>query len=88
MWQKFMLSEVYINELRCFEYEEDGDEKEVLQILIFHPLLARSQHILLRNYKDLEKHREVLLYEAYVDALGSVYVESRQEKSSAERTSG
>jgi len=88
MWQKFMLSEEYLGQLRCFEHEEDQDEREVLHILIFHPHLARSQHTMLRTYRDLEQHREVLLYEGYVDARGNVYVESRRRTLSyPERTS-
>ena len=28
MWQQFMLSEDYLNELRCFEYEENIDGRK------------------------------------------------------------
>jgi len=78
MEKKFMLSDKYLGELRCFEYEGVIDEKEVLRILIFHPRLVRHQHISLRTHIDLEKHPEALLYEGYEDyTRGSLYIESR-----------
>ena len=81
MRQKFMLSEKYLGELRCFEYEGSINEREVLRILIFHPSLARSQHVSLRTHADLEQHPEVLLYGGYEDdARGSLYIEDRRPK--------
>ena len=81
MQQRFMLSEGYLNDLRYFEYEGVINEREVLRILIFHPRLARSQHISLRNHTDLEQHPELLLYEGYEDETrGSLYIENRLQK--------
>jgi len=75
MRQRFMLNEEYLNELRCFEYDEVINEREVLRILIFHPRSVRSQHISLLNHADLEQHPEVLLFEGYEDdARGSLYI--------------
>ena len=88
MWQKFMLSEQYLGELRCFEYEENINGKQVTHILIFHPSQARSQHASVRTLSDLERHRNVLLYEGYVDDQGAVYVESRRTTASSERAPG
>ena len=81
MGQKFMLSEKYLAELRCFEYEGVINERQVLRILIFHPGLARSQHISLSTHEDLEQHPEVLLYGGYEDnARGSLYIEDLRPK--------
>jgi virulence-associated protein VapD len=81
MWQQFMLSKEYLSELRCFEYEENINGRQITRILIFNPRLARSQHASLRTHSDLEQHREILLYEGYVDDQGSVYVEDRRTNS-------
>ena len=88
MRQKFMLSEEYLGELRCFEYEGNIDEGQVLRLLIFNPHLARRQHTPLQTHADLEQHPEVLLYEGYVDAQGRIYIEDLRTMSYPERISG
>ena len=87
MRQKFMLSEEYLGELRCFEYEGNIDEGQVLRLLIFNPHLARRQHTPLQTHADLEQHPEVLLYEGYVDAQGGIYIEDLRTMSYPERVS-
>ena len=82
MRQRFMLTDKYLGELRCFEYEGFINERQVLHILIFHPALARNQHVSLRTHEDLERHPEVLLYGGYEDdTRGSLYIEDRRSKS-------
>lgn len=88
MRQRFTLSEEYLSELRCFEYEEGINERDVLRILIFHPRFVRSQHVLLKTHTDLEQHPEVLFYKGYEDDIrGSLYIEDWRKMAYPNNTS-
>ena len=56
---------------------------------IFNPEKAGEKHILLKTRQDLEQHRDMLLFEGYVDAQGNAYAADRREPlKSAVRTKG
>jgi hypothetical protein len=68
----------YLDILRCFEYDEVVNGKQVHYVRIFSPYRARGHYISIRRRVDLEQHPEMLLFEGYTGRHGSIYIADRR----------
>lgn len=75
MRRKFMLSQQYLAELRCIEYQDVINGQPVGCFRIFKPQMTWEQHIPVSDKADLERHPELILFEGYSDAVGIVHME-------------
>jgi len=82
MRRRFILSSDYLRSLRCFEYDGQVKGKQVRRIIIFSPSIAYEKKLLVKTRQDLEQHRELLLFEGYIDNAGNAYVADRRTPSS------
>jgi hypothetical protein len=78
MWHRFNLVPLYLDTLRCFEYDGIVNGKEVKRIRIFSPKQAKEKFLSIKDRVDLDTHTEMLLFEGYIDSNGSVYVADRR----------
>ena len=78
MRRRFILSSEYLRSLRCFEYNGQVNGKQVRRIIIFSPGIAGEKKFYIRTRQDLEQHREILLFEGYIDSAGNAYVADRR----------
>lgn len=78
MWHRFNLIPVYLDTLRCFEYDGTVNGKQVKRISIFSPNRAKELFLSIKDRVDLDNHTEMLLFEGYIDPDGSVYVADRR----------
>jgi len=82
MRRRFVLSSDYLRSLRCFEYDGQVNGKQVRRIIIFSLGIACEKKLLVKTRQDLEQHRELLLFEGYIDSAGKAYVADRRAPSS------
>ena len=81
MRRRFTLSSEYLRSLRCFEYDGQFNSKHVKRIIIFSPDMVDEKNLLIKTRQDLEQHREMLLFEGYIDSAGNAYVADRRTPS-------
>jgi len=78
MRHKFNLVSLYLDMLRCFEYDGIVNSKKVKRIRIFNPNRAKIQLLSIKDMVDLDQHTEMLLFEGHIDSQGRVYVADRR----------
>lgn len=78
MWHRFNLVPLYLDTLRCFEFDGIVNGKEVKRIRIFSPNRAKEQLLSIKDIADLDEHAEMVLFEGYIDSHGIVYVADRR----------
>jgi hypothetical protein len=72
--KRFKLRTSYLGDLMCFEHECISREKQIKQIRIFNPTLARKKGLAIKWNSDLEQHPEVLLFEGYTSNHGQIFI--------------
>jgi len=78
MRHRFNLVPLYLDTLRCFEYDGIVNSKKVKRVRIFSPNRAKEQFLSIKDMVDLDRHAEMLLFEGYIDLQGIVYVADRR----------
>jgi hypothetical protein len=72
--KRFKLRISYLGDLMCFEHECISREKQIKQIRIFSPTMARKKGLAIKWNSDLEQHPEVLLFEGYTSNHGQIFI--------------
>ena len=78
MQHRFNLVPLYLDTLRCFKYDGVVNGRAVKRVRIFSPLRAKEKFLSIKDRTDLDRYAEMLLFEAYIDSQGSVYVADRR----------
>jgi hypothetical protein len=78
MMRRFGVLPEYLENLRCFEFEGEVNDKKVMRYRIYSPTKAEQQKITITYLSDLEQYPGMLLYEGYIDKEGKAYVADRR----------
>jgi len=78
MRRRFGVLPEYLENLRCFEFEDAVNDKKVKRYRIYSPTKAQQHKITIAGMSDLEKHPDMLLYEGYIDKERRAYVADRR----------
>ena len=81
MQQRFNLLPEYLNLLGCFKYTDLVNGRQVKRLTIFRCDDTHKTKNIVTNIQDLERHKELLLFEGYIDSNGNVYVADRRSPS-------
>ena len=78
MKKRFMLSDSYLKDLRCLEYEGGVGEKQVRRFSIFGISETDNNAAMIKTKNDLDKNPKVILFEGYIDKAGKAYAADRR----------
>lgn len=78
MRNRFMLMPEYLGLLKCFEYRDVVNGKQVKHYSIFSPASVEENRLSIKTRYDLEQHPEMLLFEGYIDMQGNAYAADRR----------
>ena len=76
--RRYALSDQYLNNLRCFQFDGLFEGQPVKKILIFDLLMAQQHGLGIRTNLDLDQHKGVLAFEGHVDRKGKLYFADRR----------
>ncbi len=66
--------------LRCIGHRESFGRLPARSVRIFDWAAAYKQSIIIKNYRDLDKHPELVQFEGHVSAGGTVYLRRKQKQ--------
>ena len=81
--KRFLLKDDYVKRLRCFEYAGAVGEKQVTRVTIFSLDDIMKKYLEIKNRSDLEKYRDLILFEGYIDTEGKAYAADRRTPKTA-----
>ena len=86
MKKRFLLSDTYLKDLRCFEYEGIVGQKQVRRFSIFGMNETDSKPVTITGKNDLDKNPKMILFEAYIDKAGKAYAADRRSPKTGKNT--